>query len=194
MEIWKDIEGYEGLYQVSNEGRVKSIERTITMSNGRPRLIRERILKQSLQSKGYYFVILCNDSEGKHKYVHRLVAEAFIPNLENKPCIDHINTIRTDNRVENLRWCTNKENCNNPLSVEHYKLNYDYLKRIGKALGEKRAKKVYQFDKYGNLEKIWNSTTECNRNGLNQGSVSRCCNGKIESYKGKKFSYSPFIS
>lgn len=110
MEIWKDIDGYEGLYQVSNLGRVKSLPK-----NGRASVIR----KFSFDKDGYYKLFLWKDGVPKCKKVHRLVAEHFIPNPENKPCTDHINTIKTDNRVENLRWCTTLENNRNPLSLKH---------------------------------------------------------------------------
>ena len=108
-EIWKDIEGYEGIYQVSNKGRVKSLNYNRTGE--------ERILKIRINKNGYACISL--GKERKFFRVHRLVAIAFIPNPENKPCVDHINAIRTDNRVENLRWVTHEENMNNPLSREH---------------------------------------------------------------------------
>lgn len=105
-EVWKDITGYEGKYQVSNLGRVKSIN---YRSTGQ-----ERILKQMLNTYGYLQVGLYKDSKMKFYTVHKLVAEAFIENPSNKPRISHINTIRTDNRVDNLCWATQKEISNNP--------------------------------------------------------------------------------
>lgn len=111
LEIWKDIDGYEGLYQVSNRGRVKALNFA--------RSGKEGIIKQQTNHKGYNVVYLSRDDIRKTFKVHRLVALAFIPNIENKLCVDHINTIRNDNRVENLRWVTHKENCNNELTKEH---------------------------------------------------------------------------
>lgn len=116
MEEWRDIEGYEGLYQVSNEGRVKALDRFVDNYWGTKQFVRERILKATNDKNGYLTVSLCKDGKEKKSKVHRLVAEAFIPNTENKPCIDHINTIKDDNRVDNIRWCTPKENSNNPLT------------------------------------------------------------------------------
>lgn len=122
VEEWKDIKGYEGLYQVSDKGRVKSLARLSKRINpktyrGTTILIGEKILKQSCQTNGYNVVVLVKEGIGIQKTVHRLVAEAFIPNPDNKPEIDHCNTIKTDNSVENLRWCTHTENMNNPITL-----------------------------------------------------------------------------
>lgn len=102
-----DIEGYEGLYAITDDGKVWSYHKKHYKD------------LQEYQKTGYKFVTLFKNSKGKIHLIHRLVAEAFIPNHENKTCIDHINTIRTDNRVENLRWCTHKENANNILTKKH---------------------------------------------------------------------------
>lgn len=102
MEIWKEIKGYEGLYEVSSEGRVR-------------RLIKGNYLTFK-NSNGYQRVGLCIHSKQKWFLVHRLVAQTFIPNPDEKPEVDHINCDRCDNRVENLRWVTAKENNNNPIT------------------------------------------------------------------------------
>lgn len=108
-EIWKDILGYEGNYQISNLGNVKNIKTG-------------RILKGRLDKYGYYRVILYKRLiRYKNFQIHRLVAMAFIENPNDKPQVDHINTIRTDNRVENLRWVTYKENNLNPITMEKYR-------------------------------------------------------------------------
>lgn len=119
-EIWKPVKSYEESYEVSNLGRVRSKERT--HKGGRYGNLDIRIKSRFLSPRveyGYKVVNLCKNSRSKKARIHRLVAEAFIPNTENKPQIDHINTIRTDNRVENLRWVTPKENCSNPLSKKN---------------------------------------------------------------------------
>lgn len=121
VEVWKDIKGYEGLYQVSNRGQVKSMDRYAN-NNGTLQFRPERILKQNIQNAGRNkrcAVALSKDGIIRRYRVHRLVAEAFIPNPENKPYIDHIDTDSTNNNVENLRWATAKENSNNPLSRKH---------------------------------------------------------------------------
>jgi hypothetical protein len=105
-EIWKDVKFFEGIYQVSNLGRVKSLERKANTWFGE-RTVPERFLSLKPNKQGYIRVLLCN----RNKYnVHRLVAEAFIPNICNKPFVNHINNKPSDNRVENLEWCTQEEN------------------------------------------------------------------------------------
>ena len=141
-EVWKDIQGYEGLYQVSNFGRVKSLGRNVK----KPLLKsgycwqEERILKPYKNRKGYLNVRLCKDSRTKDFQIHRLVAIAFIPNPENKPQIDHINADKTNNTVNNLRWVTCKENINNPLTLVKITGKNNYL--YGKNLSEETKQKI----------------------------------------------------
>ena len=112
-EIWKDIEGYEGLYQVSNMGRVKSVERTIWNSGkGCYKTVHERILKAEINNSGYLLVGLSKGGKVKLCSIHRLVAEAFIPNIDNLPCINHKDENKVNNHMENLEWVTYKENNN----------------------------------------------------------------------------------
>lgn len=118
-EVWKDIKGYEGYYQISNFGRVKSLERFISTKNNKTYLIPERILC-SKPTKGYPSVGLSKNGVSEHHDIHRLVAEAFIPNIDNKPQIDHIDGNKHNNMVTNLHWVTSKENCNNPVRLEKF--------------------------------------------------------------------------
>jgi hypothetical protein len=109
MEIWKDIQNYEGSYQVSNLGRIKSLERGDICPNGGKFIRKERIMKLR-ESNGYRRIQLLRNGKYKVYQVHRVVAIAFISNPDNKPFINHINFIRDDNSVENLEWCTHQEN------------------------------------------------------------------------------------
>ena len=141
MEEWRDIEGYEGLYQVSNKGRVKSLKYNKTK--------KEKVLKFGTNRYGYKYVVLSKDNTPKLKKVYRLVAEAFIPNPDNKPCIDHCNTIRTDDRVCNLRWCTYKENMNNEITKE--KCRSGKLGKPSNNKGHKWTEKTRENHKKHNL-------------------------------------------
>lgn len=140
-EIWKDVKGYEGLYQISNLGKVK---RLVSV-----KCKKERFLSITKDRKsGYCRVMLCKNNKTKRFLIHRLIAEHFIPNPENKPCIDHINGVKDDNRIENLRWCTYKENNNYPIakrnnseSQKRLRLNSDWVRRNKEAI-----KKAMQHD------------------------------------------------
>ena len=159
-EIWKPVVGYEGLYMVSNWGRVKSIK-----------FGKEIILKQHINIKGgYYYVCLLKNGKHKNYYVHRLVAEAFIPNSYNLPQVNHRDENKLNNNVDNLEWCTNE-----------YNHNYG---TINERISQSQSKPVLQYDLNGNLIKEWKSVNECGRNGFNQGDICKCCNGKRKTAKG----------
>lgn len=111
-EIWKPVKNYECLYAVSNFGRVKSLSRYMNHKSGGKSLLKERILHQATHPKGYMRVALCKNCHENSFPVHRLVAEAFIPNPDNLPQVNHINEIKSDNSVWNLEWCDNEYNCN----------------------------------------------------------------------------------
>lgn len=110
-EIWKDIEGFEGLYQVSNMGNIMGLDRQVRMGRyGGFRTIKQHLLKIRDYPNGYSYVKLQLPKQENPKLVHRLIAKAFIPNPENKPDVNHKNGNKKDNRIENLEWCTKSEN------------------------------------------------------------------------------------
>ena len=138
VELWKDICGYEGRYQVSNWGRIKSLNRTITDCRRRRQIIREKILKPENVDDGYERVSLCRNGGQKHHRVATLVYEAFNGPIPEGLEIDHINGNNRDNRLENLRVCTHKENCNNPITLAR---NRAANERRSRTLKEYHAKK-----------------------------------------------------
>ena len=180
-EQWRDIKDYEGLYQVSNEGRVKSLNYRQTKQ--------EKILKAFGNNHGYLMVALSKNGKPIHKLVHRLVAEAFIKNDEGKQEeIDHINGIRDDNRAENLRWCTPEENARNPITLER-------VKAANRKKAEAMSKKVYVYDTNFNFLSGFTSTADASRQlECSQGNVVNCCLGSLPSYKGIIFSYIPNLT
>lgn len=168
-EIWKDIENYEGLYQVSNLGKIKSLEHDRKADKG-SYTQKSRIMK-SFIVRGYYQVRLYKDRKYKNFSIHRLVAQAFIPNLENKAQVNHINGIKTDNRMENLEWCTQSENM-----IHAYKTGLQKPILGGKNV---LAKAVAQYDKTGKLIKEYQSTMEAEREtGISHSNISSCCSNK----------------
>ena len=163
-EEWRDVVGYEGLYQVSNQGRVKSLERKVPHCSGGERIQKERILKQATTYNGYLLVSLCAGGKPKKVTVHRLVCEAFHKNHENKPCVNHIDENKTNNAASNLEWCTYEENNNHGTHKE----------RVAKSL----SKPVAQCTKEGGLVKTWSSLTEIGKQtGFSIGNISQVTNG-----------------
>lgn len=163
-EIWKAIKGYEGLYQVSNLGRV--------LSNGRKCVT--RIMKAQRNTKGYYYVNLFKYGKRTPVLIHRLVAETFIPNIENKGTVNHIDGNKLNNSVNNLEWNTCSEN-----------IKHAYANGLKQAV---RSKKIIQKSIDGSVVKIWNSIREAARGiGVHQTSLQKCCKNPSYTIKGYKW-------
>ena len=160
-EIWRDIKGYEGLYQISNKGRVKSLY------NGS-----ERILKLYDNGDGYLNAILYKNTVAQHKLVHRLVAEVFITNPDNKLQVNHKDENKLNNCVENLEWITHIDNCN-------------YGTR-----NERISRKILQYSKSGEFIREWQSAAEVERElNINHSNIASCCKCKRKSAGGFVWRY-----
>jgi hypothetical protein len=166
MEVWKDIPGYEGKYQVSNLGNVKSLNYKQSGKEG--------MLTQVGTANGYCGVNLRDSRSHKHLVnVHRLVGAAFVPNPQNKPQINHINGNKRDNRAENLEWCTASENQYHSVGV-----------------GLRQTKKVCQYDEAGELVKEWDSIVNAaTAIGCTNMAIIRCCQGKHKTCRGYIWRY-----
>lgn len=181
-EIWEDIKGYEGIYQISNLGRVKN---TVT----------KEIKKQSDNGKGYKSVNLWKQNKGQTFYIHRLVAEAFIENKLNKPEVHHIDSDRSNNAVENLAWVTTKENNNLGKHIERMTNNKRWIETRSTSMAKAREKSIVinsyktKFTK-GDFVKVFDSLSQGARElGLDTGGCARVANGKQKQTHGYNIEY-----
>lgn len=172
-EIWKDIKGYEGLYQVSNLGRVKSLNYHRTG--------REEILLPNQDKYGYLYVNLYKERKRTTKKFHRLVAETFIPNPLKLPQVNHINEDKTDNRVENLEWCSAKYNNN---------YGTKNTRMINNRMGYGKPIPILQYDLNNNFIKEYPSIMQVKKQlGYSAGNICQCCKGKIKQAYGFIWKY-----
>lgn len=177
-EIWKDIENYEGLYQVSNLGRVKSLPRRGTHTK------EIHILKSCKNHKGYLQVVLTKKCVSKTKSIHRLVAETFIKNKDNLPQVNHIDGNKLNNCVDNLEWVSNYDNL-----IHSFKIGLrDNMYKKGK--NHCRSVIVNQYDLKGNFIKQWYCIKDVERQlGFNNKNICACCRGKRPTAYGYVWKY-----
>lgn len=170
MEEFKDIEGYEGIYQISNLGNVKSLK-----------FGKEKILKPVKNIKGYLYVNLRKNGKMKSMRVHRIVAQEFIENPLNLPEVNHIDENKENNKIDNLEWCDRKYNVNYGTMIE----------RMSKTLTNRNDQsiKIDQFTKDGRFIKTWCSSREAERNGYRHGDIIKCCKGRRYSANGYIWRY-----
>lgn len=172
QEIWKDIEGYEGKYQISNFGRARILKELVLQTN----------------RDGYVTINLNKNGKGKRVTVHRLVAKHFISNPENKDCVNHKDCNRTNNNVNNLEWCTYKENTQYSIKYGNSK---DLIKRL-ESLREKQKKIVNQYSLNGEFLNQFKSLAEAAQfigKGKSSGPISNCCRGIFKTAYGYKWKY-----
>lgn len=178
-EIWKPIIDFEGIYEISNLGRCRSLDRYINRKNGSKQFIKGRILTPVKCTNGYLEYQINKDGKRYCKMAHRLVAEAFIPNPENKPEVNHKDEDIINNKVDNLEWMTSKENANYGTRNERCKAN------------NKTYKKVVQLTLDGEYIATYDYAIDGAKAVGLKGSetITRCCKGKAKHSKGFKWMY-----
>ena len=184
-EIWKDLIGFDRPYQISNYGNVKCLEYTKIDIIGRKQYRSEHYLSLTTHSSGYIVVNLRKGNKSITKRVHRLVAEAFLENPNNKPVVDHIDGNRINNKVSNLRWSTSQENTLNPNTFNKAKISL--IKSI-----KTRVKSVYKLDSnYKVLEKFDSAEDAAKAMNCSSTFIHRCCTIPTRTAKGFHWSYAP---
>lgn len=180
-EIWKDIDGFENIYQVSNMGRVRSLDRFVNCFNGWANVKRKtkgKILTITKQSQGYSQVGLCKNGTQKSYRLNRLVAKAFIPNLQEKPEVNHIDGNKDNNRVDNLEWVTNIENMQHAIKSG---LIHPYKRRVARLNDKMVELEVYESLKEASV-----------KNNISKSSICKSCkfgykaNGYYWKYKDQR--------
>lgn len=178
IEIWKPIIGYEGLYEVSNMGRVKSLTKKVAHRYGF-RTVKERILRPRIDGRKHYYSVCLG--KGHEFLIHRLVAEAFIPNSGNKPQVNHVDGNKLNNNVNNLEWVTPSENGKHAYMTGLWKPVWKGKRGADSYF----AKKVNQYDLEGNFIKTWNSIVDITKElGIQGPGISCCCNKKTKKSHG----------
>jgi hypothetical protein len=187
-EDWRNIPGYEGLYQVSSFGRIKRIANSRYNSLTKSFNKKEYILSTPVNDKGYSTANLYKNGKASPVRIHRLVAEVFMPNNENKPEVNHINGIKSDNQLNNLEWATRSENQKHAFANG---LNKPNRINKGKFRGEHtRARKIVEVDNKGNVLQNFSCLKDATIfYNLSAGEVSRVCSGKANHSHNHYFKY-----
>lgn len=187
QEVWKDIKGYEGYYQVSNYGRVKSLFRIIPGRWG-AMTVQERIIKESPNSWGYSQVGLNKLGKTRPARVHRLVAEAFLENPDNLPEVNHIDENKANNHVNNLEWCSTSDNHLHGTMPKQRRANA--LKNNGLTeANEHRKRSVKSICVNTGKEKVYEYMGLARKEGFNVGCISNVCSGRVKTHKGYYWEY-----
>ena len=179
-EIWKPIKGFEEFYEISNYGRIRSLDRVIIQKGkfgqDTNHIYKGKIVKLFVYKDGYARVGLHKNGEMKTYSVHRLVGEHFLEKKPGKDCINHLDCNKANNNVNNLEWCTQSENI---------QYAYDNRTKI-----PPHQKKISQYDMAGNLIQVWESMAEAARSlGLQQSNISKVCLGKRSQTGGYKWAF-----
>ena len=176
FEVWQDIPGYEGLYQVSTYGRVKSLDHYVSNNHRNGLSLKKGRILEPQKYKGYRSICFSKDSVVRRFQIHRIVANVFIPNFNGYPIINHIDVNPSNNRVENLEWCT-------------YSYNNNYDNAVSKRAVQ-LMKKIAMYDKNGNLLYEYDNSKEAGKDlGVSVGAIQKACTNRNKSCKGYVFKY-----
>ena len=183
-EIWKPIKGYEGIYEVSSYGRVRSLERIDTRPNPRTGkamnfIKKQRIVTNKNHPQGYKTVLLYKGGSSEQFLLHRLVAQAFIPNPQNLPCVNHKDEDKTNNRADNLEWCSQQYNVNYGTGVSRMKSKI-----------KARCKRICQYDNEGRLIATFATSIEAaEKTGICRSGIANALTGRHETSGGYRWKY-----
>lgn len=194
-EVWKPVVGYEGLYEVSNYGNIRSLDKRVGWWQNKTRVINGRIISQYKLDR-YPKVRLTKDKTGKMKYVHRLVAEAFIPNPDKLPEVNHIDENKMNNHVDNLEWCTREYNNSYGTRLERQLLNFDYegvARKISETKRRIRYDGINQLTLDGEFVKWFPTIKSAHiETGHSKWMIGACCRGNSVQTGGYKWEYNNY--
>jgi len=194
-EIWKDIQGYEMLYQVSNQGRVRSLDRVVSCKNGKRKNLHGNIIRPQRCSNGYLFVCLSKQGTVRQHRVHRLVAIAFLQRQDDKCEVNHINECKTDNNVSNLEWLSHRDNIVHGTQQQRGVAHRNQRGERNGMFGRKgklnpHSKRVLQLDLNGNRITSYDSIREAAvATNSNASSITSVCRGRLIQTNGYKWQY-----